>query len=141
MEKLSQKYKTAKQSLETLEESVKRLESGNSANDESLEKMIRDSAIKRFEYTLDVTWKYLKLYIKDKFGIEENSPKSVFRACLTNKILTEEQTTQAIEMVNDRNLATHTYNQELAENIAQELGDYQNLLKIILEKTAKQYVP
>ena len=41
--------------------------------------IVRDSAIQRFEFTLDLSWKALKAYLEDKKGIVCASPKECFR--------------------------------------------------------------
>ena len=37
--------------------------------------IVRDAAIKRFEFTLDLSWKMLKAFLEDKRGIVCASPK------------------------------------------------------------------
>ena len=39
----------------------------------------RDSAIQRFEFTVEIFWKCLKAYLKEREGIDCRSPKSCIR--------------------------------------------------------------
>jgi hypothetical protein len=55
------------------------------------------------------------------------SPKGVIRSCREVSILTEEQTVTALEMVDDRNLTIHTYNEKLAIQIYGRLRKYQTI--------------
>ena len=41
--------------------------------------VIRDSAIQRFEFTLDLAWKTVKAFLEEKKGIRCTSPKDCFR--------------------------------------------------------------
>lgn len=43
--------------------------------------------------------------------------REVIRACLKVCIFNEEQTVMALDMVDDRNQTSHTYNEGLAEGI------------------------
>lgn len=99
--------------------------------------VVRDAAIQRFEYTFEATWKAAQLFIREREGLEEGSPKAVLRACLRVGLLTEDQVRLALEMTDDRNLAVHTYNEALARKIFSRLPDYAALLHIWLNGMTK----
>ena len=61
-------------------------------------------------------------------GLEIGSPKGVIRGFLQVGLFTEDQTTMALSMVDDRNLTSHTYNEGLAEQICDQLGNYAELM-------------
>ncbi len=81
----------------------------------------RDSAIKRFELTFELSWKTTKEYLKDK-GILCRSPKD----CLMQvfKLGLVRDNPLWLKMLEDRNLSVHTYNEKLAEDIYGRLKDY-----------------
>lgn len=85
----------------------------------------RDAAIQRFEFTFEAVWKAAKEVLYEQEGIDVGSPKGVIRSCRELAILTEEQTVIALEMVDDRNLTVHTYNEKLAVQIYGRLRKYQ----------------
>ena len=91
---------------------------------ESVDDVVRDAAIQRFEYTFEAIWKTAQLYLREKEGLEQGSPKGVVRACLQVGLLTEDESRLAMVMVDDRNLTVHTYNEELALRILSNLKDY-----------------
>ena len=99
---------------------------------------LRDSLIQRFEFSTDIFWKFLMLYMTDSLEItvEVASPKQVMRTALEHKLLTPEEYNLCIKMINDRNLTSHTYNEELAEEISQTLPTYSELLHELLKKLA-----
>ena len=69
----------------------------------------RDAAIQRFEYSFEATWKTAQRYLHDIEGVEVASPKAVIRASFAAGLFDEQATRLALEMVDDRNLTSHTY--------------------------------
>lgn len=119
MERLQERIKMARRALSTLEEIMKIHPPSN---------IERDAAIQRFEFTFEAIWKAAKQMLFDIEGMDIGSPKGVIRACREIAIFSDEETIQALQMVNDRNLTVHTYNEELAEEIYSRLSLYLNLL-------------
>lgn len=67
-------------------------------------------------------------------GIDAASPKKVIRYCRELGILDEEQTVQALQMADDRNLTTHTYDESFAKAVVERIREYDPLLQTWLEK-------
>lgn len=88
----------------------------------------RDAAIQRFEFTYEAIWKSAKIYLRTIEGLDAGSPKGVIRACRETGIFTIEEATQALVMVDDRNLTSHTYDRELALEIFSRLPAHTTLL-------------
>ncbi|AEH22266.1 nucleotidyltransferase substrate binding protein, HI0074 family [Thermodesulfobacterium geofontis OPF15] len=124
MEKLKRKLEDAKKAIVTLEEILM----------EKYSKIVRDATIQRFEYTFEVAWKLLKEYLYHKEGIVCNSPKSCFREAFSVGLLNEEETVLFIQMTDDRNLTSHTYDEEIAENLYKKVKNYYTLLKSLIER-------
>jgi nucleotidyltransferase substrate binding protein (TIGR01987 family) len=87
----------------------------------SRDDVVRDATIQRFEFTFEAAWKALKTFLEDKHGIVCQSPKSCFREALSISLLSVDQVEQGLEMTDDRNLTTHTYHEELANQIYQRI--------------------
>ena len=79
--------------------------------------ILRDAAIQRFEFTFEAVWKCAKEYLQDVHGLDLSSPKSVIRACREVGLMDDLETTKALRMVDDRNLTSHTYNEDVAKKI------------------------
>lgn len=78
------------------------------------DEFIRDAVIQRFESTFELAWKTLKEALRRE-GIEAASPRSVIREAVTLGWLTAPDAwTQMLQM---RNLTTHTYDEALAERV------------------------
>jgi nucleotidyltransferase substrate binding protein (TIGR01987 family) len=124
LEKLKRKLEDAKKAIVTLEEILM----------EEYSKIVRDATIQRFEYTFEVAWKLLKEYLYYQEGIVCNSPKSCFREAFSVGLLNEEETVLFIQMTDDRNLTSHTYDEEIAENLYKKVKNYYTLLKSLIER-------
>lgn len=77
-----------------------------------------------------------KEFLFEDRGVKHDSPKSVFRACHAVGLITASETEILIEMIDDRNLTTHTYKEDLAERISKKIPDYGKLMEKLL-KAAK----
>lgn len=88
----------------------------------------RDAAIQRFEYTVEACWKAARAVLAEYFGLELASPKPVVRACAQNGLFAEIDARAAMDMIDDRNLSSHTYNEELAIAIFSRLAAHEAVL-------------
>ena len=86
--------------------------------------ILRDAMIQRFEYSTEAFWKYLKSYLSIEHNLSANSPREVIRTGLKTKLYNEEISKQLLQMLDDRNLTSHTYIEELAESIASRIPSY-----------------
>lgn len=132
MEKLIFKVKDLEDALATLKQAFSVQDKVAQINDNTLILAAQDSLIKRFEYSFDCFWKVLKLYLEKKLNLEDvNSPKSVFHACVKHGLLTEQEGGIAIVMVGDRNETSHNYDQAKADQIADNIKSYYDLMLTI----------
>lgn len=84
--------------------------------------IVRDAAIKRYELCYELAWKAVQEALRTE-GLEVcKSPKSCFQQAFQQGWIENEET--FIEMIARRNLTTHTYNDNLAEEIYTNLGKY-----------------
>ncbi|OGL77940.1 hypothetical protein A3J43_00380 [Candidatus Uhrbacteria bacterium RIFCSPHIGHO2_12_FULL_54_23] len=99
---------------------------------------MRDSAIQRFEFTLDLAWKAVKALLQGK-GIACYSPKDCFREAYQQGWIDYDE--YWLEMVDLRNLTVHTYKDELARKVYAELPQclthLQSLLKSLEHEIQK----
>jgi nucleotidyltransferase substrate binding protein (TIGR01987 family) len=93
--------------------------------------ILRDAAIQRFEYTFELSWKTGKHYLNKNLGIVTNSPKEVFRSLQQQNILSPTETALSLNMVDDRNNSTHTYNENFAITLAKKIPAYFDLFQKI----------
>jgi len=131
---LEKKLKDYHNALSRLEESYK--QTVLHQEDEAFS-FYRDSTIQRFEFTLEIAWKSIKTFLLESEGIECRSPKSCIRELLATAHLNAEQVQTMLEMVDDRNLATHTYHESLANEIFQSIPTYISLFQILYSELSK----
>lgn len=103
----------------------------------SADKICRDALIKRFEFTFELAWKSLAEVLKNEgIVLEIFSPRSVLKAGYAAGYIGDE--TAWITMIDDRNLMSHTYDEETANRIADDICNHYakaigNLLKLLAE--------
>ena len=120
MERLKERATVARRALQTFQEALK------APTPTSID---RDASIQRFEYTVEAVWRLAQRYLEVVEGIQEGSPKAAIRRCREVGLFDEESTRVALEMVDDRNLTVHTYNEPLAQRIYSRLPQYAVILE------------
>ena len=96
--------------------------------------ILRDALIQRFEYSTEAFWKYLKAYLQTEHNLSANSPREVIRVGLTAKLYSEEISQELLQMLDDRNLTSHTYVEELAESIAHRIPNYSKNMSEVMNQ-------
>lgn len=90
-----------------------------------------DATIQRFEFTFELAWKFLKDYFQEK-GVALNYPKEIIKEAFAVNLIDDEQLW--INMLADRNMTSHTYDEKLADTIYLHIQNYVPELKKLLEK-------
>ena len=91
---------------------------------------IRDSAIQRFEFTFELTWKNLKAYLEEK-GVRVYSPKDAIKGAFQVGLIEEDP--KWLEMIETRNLTSHVYKEAMAEKVYSSLAGYIPLIKKLVK--------
>lgn len=66
--------------------------------------------------------------------VEFARPKAVLKACYDAKIIAQEEFDICIDLIEDRNLTSHGYNEDLAEEISKHIPQYFRIMMQILER-------
>lgn len=96
----------------------------------------RDSIIKRFELSYDLLWKYLREYIGLSQGIYADSPRKVFDLCFQYGITNADEGQLLFNMIKSRNLTTHTYDVDLANEMSEKVAEYYQVMHAIIVRTS-----
>jgi nucleotidyltransferase substrate binding protein (TIGR01987 family) len=125
MSKLEATIEEFKEALEELEEVL------------AMEKnaVVRDSAIKRFELTFELSWKAAKAFLEDFRNVRCASPQTCFRELFNQGIIDYDETW--IDMAKWRNAAVHTYKEELAEDLYAKLPRTLPYFRLLLNKLSE----
>jgi nucleotidyltransferase substrate binding protein (TIGR01987 family) len=119
---LNSRLEILKKALGRLEESLnlfEKIKQGDRFYDQ-----FRDSVIQRLEFSADIFWKCLKDYIFEKHQIKVISPKTSINECFNLKIIDNQEAKIFENMMNDRNEASHRYDETMAELIAKNAKKY-----------------
>ena len=80
-----------------------------------------DATIQRFEFTIELFWKFLKIILEAK-GVIAQYPKDVLKEAFAGRLIDDEKIW--FEMIKDRNLTSHTYDEEFADKIYNNIKLY-----------------
>lgn len=125
------KKEQTQQALSSLEELVSKYLENQS------DVILRDALIQRFEYSTEAFWKYLKAYLQTEHNLSANSPREAIRTGLTSKLYSEKTSQELLQMLDDRNLTSHTYVEELAESIAHRIPDYSKNMSEVMTRLSR----
>ncbi len=145
MDILKLKYENLSNAMDRLNEAISYLKKLDSQiekqavdflENEDLRRSLRDSLIQRFEFSVDLFWKYIKKYLELQLNepSEFNTPKSVIKSACKTKIISEKDAELIIEMIKCRNLTSHIYKEELSDKIASQIPVYYEVMKKYLDK-------
>lgn len=114
-----QRFQNFQKALSQLEQAV------NLRHTRELSSLEEQGLIKAFEYTYELSWLTLRDFLKGKGKSDLYGSRDVFREAFSLEIL--EKGEVWMEMIKHRNSTSHTYDEEMAEDI----------LKVIVQ----DYVP
>ncbi len=119
--------KEVEYSIQKLESALSRLNNGIQQVKDELDK---DGVIQRFEFTFEILWKTIKIYLGDK-GIICQSPKDCLQQAFKYGLIKKELT--YLKMLEDRNKTSHIYDQSTSEQIYENIKkEYAEAILILL---------
>lgn len=105
---------------ENFESALLRLKEGlagyETASDQQL---ARDGIIQRFEFTCELAWKTAREWLLDQGHVDLNSPKAVMWQAFADGLVSDSD--GWIGLLNDRNLTSHIYDENTADQIFQRI--------------------
>jgi len=88
--------------------------------------------IQFFEITFELSWKLMKDYL-EYLGYQVKSPREAIKTAYSIELINNGD--KWLKMLMDRNLTTHTYDEDNSEEIYEKIkNDYFSLLKDLHEK-------
>jgi len=97
--------------LQAFERALKQLEKALHA---PFSEYVRDAAIQRFEFTYELAWNTLKIYLATLDLLALN-PKETLKMAYQQGLITDAKAWSELHV--KRNLTTHTYDEKLADDI------------------------
>jgi nucleotidyltransferase substrate binding protein (TIGR01987 family) len=108
-------------SLKKLKKAFLRL---RESTEKAVDELDRDGVIQRFEFTFELFWKAIKIVLGHE-GFECAGPRSCIKEGARRGFLSDAE--MILDMLEDRNKASHVYDESTAEEI--------------FERVKEQYVP
>ena len=120
--------------LENFENATKRLKAALEYDPLELD-IVMDAVIQRFEFTFETAWKSVKLAAK-AVGYDCKSPKGCLKLAYRMGWIKDEE--RWLELLEARNLTSHTYDQETAmdvyETVKENFQVFGSLLRALREE-------
>jgi nucleotidyltransferase substrate binding protein (TIGR01987 family) len=125
------------QRLDNFQKAVKLLSEVQSMDLGELSRLEKEGIIQRFEYTLELGWKTLKDKMEsDGLILDRISPKVVVKEAFQAKYI--DQIEVWMEMINDRNLLSHSYDLETFESVIPDIQSvYTSLLATLVKNLSE----
>jgi nucleotidyltransferase substrate binding protein (TIGR01987 family) len=109
-----------KQRFENFQRAILLLQEVPELDIKKLSYLEKEGIIQRFEFTLELAWKTLKDKMEyDGLVLDKISPKVVLKEAFQAKYINNIE--RWLEMINDRNLLSHTYDFEFFEKIIPDI--------------------
>lgn len=112
MNKFTEKYDKLLSAIERLKQAIKDF-------DKTELESVRDGAIQRFEFCVELSWKTLREYLIEQGYTDINSPKSVLKTAYSDGLIDDEK--GWLEILESRNLTSHVYDEKTAEKIFENI--------------------
>lgn len=111
MEKVKIKFEQFKNALTKFKEAFSFKES----------EIIRDGTLQRFEFTFECAWKLMQ-EINLKYGFETYSPRESIKQAFQINLISDNKLW--FDVIDDRNLISHTYSEATAKKIYTDIKSY-----------------
>ena len=142
MDTLGIKYATTEKALQSLHQAIIFFDKAKQISDlpllgthSEIYQAARDSVIQRFEFSVELFWKYIRVFLEtDKqIKLESIAPCDVVRSACQFRLLNENDTKHCLDMIKSRNLTSHIYKEDIAEQLARDIPAHYGLMKKILD--------
>lgn len=101
------------------------------SEDEEVDDLLKEGLIQRFEYTHELAWKVMKDYAEYQGYTDIRGSRDAFRKAFDMGLVTDKSW---MDSIIDRNLTSHNYDQDTAEDICENIVDVYYPLFVKFEK-------
>lgn len=95
-------------------------------NERALSELERQGLIQAFEFTQELSWKVMKDYFVEQGNTDITGAKDAFRAAFQVGLIDNGE--RWMNMIKSRNLSSHTYNEDIAEEIITQIVKFYYVL-------------
>lgn len=101
------------------------------SEDEEVDDLLKEGLIQRFEYTHELAWKVMKDYAEYQGYTDIRGSRDAFRKAFDMGLVTDKSW---MDSIIDRNLTSHNYDEDTAEDICENIVDVYYPLFVKFEK-------
>lgn len=101
------------------------------SEDEEVDDLLKEGLIQRFEYTHELAWKVMKDYAEYQGYTDIRGSRDAFRKAFDMRLVTDKSW---MDSIIDRNLTSHNYDEDTAEDICENIVDVYYPLFVKFEK-------
>ncbi len=83
---------------------------------------------------MELFWKTIKVWLRVSEGLDCASPKNCIRTAATLGLLDNNEAEQVLQMIDDRNLTSHSYLEEVAMKIYRRHSDHSALMRTVADR-------
>ena len=130
-----QRFSNLKKALSNLDEAVKLSE------ERELTKLEKQGLIQSFEYTYELAWHTIRDFYRSKGEVDIQGSRDAFRLAFERGLIRDGQV--FMNMIKSRQLSSHTYNEETADDIYQDIVNhyfcaFQELVERLQQEQCKE---
>ena len=108
-----QRFQNYKKALVTMKNAVEL------SAEQELSDLEKQGVIKGFEFTFELAWNVMRDYLEDQGIAGIDGSRNTIRHAFKNGLIEDGE--KWIEIVNARNISSHTYNEEVAEKLLNKI--------------------
>lgn len=107
---------------------------------EPVDEFISDAIIKRFEFTYELAWKVMKIFLEYQGRESLRYPRDIFKEAFSTGLIQDGNVW--LDMLGDRNLMSHTYDEAGSAEICDRIRTvYFNQFKLLVATLEKETNP
>lgn len=96
-----------------------------------------DALIQRFEFTLEMFWKLLRVVVASVTKEDATFPKRIFELAFQVKLIDQPHAWE--NMLDDRNKTSHTYDENYAHDVAKRIPLYASMIRATFNQLQQRY--
>lgn len=108
-------------------------------NQRALSNLEKQGVIQAFEFTHELAWNVLKDYLQDQGNQNIKGSKDATREAFKVELIADGE--QWMAMIQSRNVSSHTYNEQLAEELVDVIVTQYFPLFVALQAEMEKYLP
>jgi nucleotidyltransferase substrate binding protein (TIGR01987 family) len=128
--KLKPKIEELKRALENFDDSMK---IDLNLFPDIVKDSVESGQIQKFEFSCELLWKTIKAFLYEIEGLDINTPKGAIKEFFNSGYVSYEEYELLMQMIDDRNMLSHIYRQEMLKEIHRRIKNHLVLMNKVLE--------